>query len=312
MTHRRPPLASRSVDTIRAVRTPGTGRAGHRRRLAAAALLPLLLGAAPSAFSGERLALNFRGTGTAEPRQVPDTLGIGSGGMLDANCFSADVYDLASGRRLGTVEDCLTEVSMGSAAPSGSGVQVVGTTIFELERGWLTGRLVIQGMTSVQPVNWPTENGDVTFTHVTGANASMNAVVDGDGGFANTGDFAGRSATVRLSGQVDLSKASQGEITFDCVFVVDVLDAEEGDGDGATGQRYDSTQGEVFWNRQGYVTFSIYRDGVLQKTREGNSHYQSNLVDGVSYAYEVRAVTEDGGEKLIGDVVLPGSAGPGR
>lgn len=185
------------------------------------ALTLLAAGTANVALADERLTLNFRGSDTAEPRVVPDSLGLGpnANGLLDANCFTTDVYDLATGDRLGTAADCLSEIAMGGDTASGSGVQVIGTTIFELDG---RGRMVIQGLTSVQPVNWATTNGDERFTHITGANSPDDATVNGTGLFANTGDFAGTEARVRLSGQVDLSQAGEGRITFDCIFVVSV------------------------------------------------------------------------------------------
>ena len=56
----------------------------------------------------------------------------------------------------------------------------------------------------------------VTFTHVTGAN--------GEGGIQyGEGQFNHSSGSARLSGLVDLARlGSDNEITFDCVFVVDL------------------------------------------------------------------------------------------
>jgi hypothetical protein len=73
-----------------------------------------------------------------------------------------------------------------------------------------------------------------------------------------------------------------------------------------TGSRYDRRQGEIFWSKSGFSAFTIYRDGVRQNelVNTGNSFYQKDLVDGVSYRYEVSAVT-DVGEVLLGGVVVP-------
>jgi len=250
-----------------------------------------------------RMALNFKGTATAEPMEVPDTLNVGANnnGLLAANCFTAEVFDLASGEFLGTAVDCLSEIAAGGDTESGSGVQVVGTTIFNLEEG----RLVFQGLTSVQPINWPTQNDDVVFTHITGANSPDNAIITGTGDLASTGVFSNATVRARLSGQVDLSRVEEGVITFDCIFVLDI-DLNNAD-DSVTGSRYDATQGEVFWERGEFTTYNIYRDGVLQATNDGNSFYQSTLIDGTEYLYEVRAQTPDG-EVSLGEVKLPGSA----
>ncbi len=257
--------------------------------------------------ASERMVINYRGTDTAVPKVVPDTLGVGSNanGMLDANCFVADIFDLQSGELLGTAEDCLSAIAAGTDTESGSGEQLVGTTVFNLA----DGRLVVQGLTSVQAVNWPTQNGDVVFTHITGANSPNDAVLRGEGEFASTGVYASASARVRLSGQVDLSQLSEGQITFDCIFVVDV-DAGA-DMMAVSGQRYDATQGEIFWPRNPeFSEYAVYRDGVLHATSNGTSFYESVLDGGVSYQYRVEAVTDEGGV-TIGSVTIPGQAGPG-
>ena len=58
--------------------------------------------------------------------------------------------------------------------------------------------------------------------------------------------YANASATVRLSGQVDLSQASEGQITFDCIFVVEV--DEDMDTDiVVTSERYDATNPDYSW-----------------------------------------------------------------
>ena len=76
--------------------------------------------------------------------------------------------------------------------------------------------LVTLGNTTVQPTTTTIERDGTTFTHITGANGSGNAVLGG------TGQFSKAVGQVRLSGQVDLSMlASDGIITFDCVFIVD-------------------------------------------------------------------------------------------
>ncbi len=186
-------------------------------------LLAVFAGFSTNAYADQRLVLNFKGTGTPVPRQVPDQTGLelSNNGWLAANCFSADVFDLKTGRKMGTAEDCLSEIAVGGATDSGTGVQVVGTTIFNLAQG----RLVIQGLTSVQEVNWPTSNAEgIEFTHITGANSPYDAVLHADGDLANTGRFKSVEATVRLSGQVNLEKVGdvEPEITFDCIFVVDI------------------------------------------------------------------------------------------
>lgn len=255
--------------------------------------------------ASELMTINYKGTGTAVPKVVPDTLGVGpnANGLLDANCFEAEIFDLKSGELLGTAEDCLSEIAVGPDTASGSGVQLVGTTVFNLD----DGRLVVQGLTSVQAVNWPTENSNVVFTHITGANSPNDAVLRGEGEFGSTGAYANASARVRLSGQVDLSQLADGQITFDCIFVVDV-DTNMG---GLTGQRYDASQGEIFWERNAaYNEYAVYRDGELVTTNDGTSYYDSALVSGESYRYEVEAIIEDG-RVSIGGITIPATVGVG-
>ena len=258
--------------------------------IGASCLISLTIATATTTHAAtERMTINYKGTGIAVPNVVPDTLGVGpnANGLLDANCFVADIFDLKSGELLGTAEDCLSEIAAGPDTESGSGVQLVGTTVFNLD----DGRLVVQGLTSVQAVNWPTENSDVVFTHITGANSPNNAVLRGEGEFGSTGIYANASARVRLSGQVDLSQLGEGQITFDCIFVVDV----DTNMDGLTGQRYDASQGEIFWSRNAaFNEYEIFRDGELVATNDGTSFYDSVLESGVSYLYEVEAITEEG------------------
>lgn len=90
-------------------------------------------------------------------------------------------------------------------------------------------------------------------------------------------------------------------------------DGSSGDsGATVTGQRYDDTQAEVFWDKQGFAEFRIYRDGqaVTPEGNFGNSFYQSDLVAGQSYLYQVNGVDSDGNETTLGQVSIPGSVGP--
>lgn len=167
----------------------------------------------------KHLILNFKGEAKGEVKQVPDSVGQddNAGGFLQADCFKADVFDPATDKKLGTAQDCLTIIGVGTNTGSGSGLQVVGTTLFELEG---KGRLVVQGLTTVQPVNWPTSNSNMIFSHTTGANSPKFSTVASSGEFSNTGDFKGKKTRTRLSGLVDLKREPEGIITFDCLFVV--------------------------------------------------------------------------------------------
>ena len=89
-------------------------------------------------------------------------------------------------------------------------IQLTGTGFFQLD----DGLIAVQGLTSVRPVLQPTRRGDIEFTHLTGAN--------GDGGLLfGTGRYEGANGMVRLSGLVDLSRAAEGIIHVDCIFIID-------------------------------------------------------------------------------------------
>ena len=75
-----------------------------------------------------------------------------------------------------------------------------------------------------------------------------------------------------------------------------------------SGQRYDDSQAEVFWDKQGFANFLVYRDGVLVTPdgNSGSSFYQSDLNAGQSYVYEVKGVEAEGAETSLGQVTIPG------
>lgn len=127
---------------------------------------------------------------------------------VDAACFDLDLVDIKTDRIIGSAIDCLSGISPSS---SDDGVMLTGTTFFFFPGG----TLVSQGLTTVQPVL----HGSPDFTHITGAVPSPgdNGVIFGSGKFANV------EGPVRLSGAVNLSALdSDGLITFDCVFIIDL------------------------------------------------------------------------------------------
>jgi len=127
---------------------------------------------------------------------------------LDALCFDAKLVDVKTGNVIGKATDCLSGIN---SSITDNGIMLTGTTFFFFKGG----TLVSQGLTTVQPVL----HGSAAFTHVTGAvpSASDNGVVYGDGKFKNA------DGPVRLSGAVNLSALdSDGLITFDCVFIIDI------------------------------------------------------------------------------------------
>lgn len=165
-------------------------------------------GLPPSAIAGgkKHLVLQLKGTGTEEMRWY-DTDGDGTNDTY-APCFDVDLYNPATGKRIGQGTDCLDVTT----PPDEEGnLALTGTGFFHLGKS----TLVVQGLTTVRPVLQPTSRDGIEFTHITGAN--------GDGGVMyGTRRFQNTSGKVRLSGQVDMSKlASDGTIYFDCIFIVD-------------------------------------------------------------------------------------------
>ncbi|MDH5445157.1 MAG: hypothetical protein OEY52_06330 [Gammaproteobacteria bacterium] len=156
----------------------------------------------PSIFAapGLNMAMQLRGTATGYDGTVPD---IDGDGIDDpATCFDVEVFNVATGLKMGDGTDCLSNIT-----PVGGGLRIVGTTYFKLP----SGTLVTRGITSVQPKT----GGSESITHITGAipGSGDNSVIAGDGA------FKGVSGPVRLSGAVDMSQVDSGIISFDCLFI---------------------------------------------------------------------------------------------
>jgi hypothetical protein len=154
---------------------------------------------------GKRLVLNVVGTGIGYTDWVAD---IDGDGLKDeATCFDVLLFNAKNRQFAGTATDCLSNIE----EVDEGGLALVGTTTFRMRRGVLT----VRGNTSVQPVTQPITTPDgQDITHITGAASMTNAVIEGTRG------FAGATGTSRLSGMVNLS--IPGEITFDCLFVIDL------------------------------------------------------------------------------------------
>jgi len=156
--------------------------------------------------AGSILVLNLVGSAEMTLRDVP--------GFDDAMCFDVDLINAKTGKKIGMARDCLSDVGNGI----NGGVALVGTTYFYMHEGML----VTRGNTTVQPVNHETVTpSGQPITHITGASGDSNAVIEG------TGRFARSSATVRLSGMVDMTTFGgiEGDIiTFDCLFVITLMD----------------------------------------------------------------------------------------
>ena len=161
---------------------------------------------ASAAGIGNNIVVRLAGTGEA---YGGDELFEGFGlDPLDATCFDVNLIDAKTGRTIGWAADCLSDIN---SSITDNGLMLTGTTFFFFPGG----TLISQGLTTVQPVL----HGSSDFTHITGAvpSPSDNGVIYGDGKFKNA------SGPVRLSGAVNLSLlGSDGLITFDCVFIIDI------------------------------------------------------------------------------------------
>lgn len=168
----------------------------------------LIISGSQNAYAGgkKHLVLQLKGTGSEEMRWY-DTNGDGENDTY-AGCFDVDLYNPATGKRIGKGTDCLDVTT----PPDEEGnLALTGTGFFHMGKS----TLVVQGLTTVRPVLQPTTRDGINFTHITGAN--------GDGGVLyGTKRFRNASGKVRLSGQVDMSNlASDGTIYFDCIFIID-------------------------------------------------------------------------------------------
>ena len=159
-----------------------------------------------AAGTGNNIVVRLAGTATAYPGN--DLFNQHGLSPLDALCFDVDLVDAKTGNVIGAASDCLSGIT---SSVTDDGVMLTGTTFFFFPGG----TLISQGLTTVQPVL----HGSPDFTHITGAvpSPSGEGVIYGDGKFKNA------SGPVRLSGAVNLSMLnSDGQITFDCVFVIDI------------------------------------------------------------------------------------------
>ena len=155
---------------------------------------------------GNNIVVRLAGTATAYPgNDLFNEFGLTP---LDALCFDVDLIDAKTGNVIGAASDCLSGIT---PSVTDNGTMLTGTTFFFFPGG----TLISQGLTTVQPVL----HGSLDSTHITGAipTPSGDGVIYGDGKFKNA------SGPVRLSGAVNLSMLnSDGQITFDCVFVIDI------------------------------------------------------------------------------------------
>ena len=175
-----------------------------------ALVLSICLGFSLNAFAENQgggnnvMVLNLIGTGSGEVRPVPDIDGDGEDDT--ATCFTVELFNAKNGRWLGHADDCLSMIVNNEGS-----INLVGTTYFYLPQG----TLITRGETTVQPVTTEIMTPATTMPHITGATGTGNAILA-----ESSGRFMGQTGTVRLSGMVDMSDLDNGNITFDCLFVI--------------------------------------------------------------------------------------------
>lgn len=158
---------------------------------------------------GKRYVFNLLGTAMATPGMVPDPMNPGA--QMSADCFEVDLIDMKNRRHVGHAVDCLT---VQDVIGDFEFIRLIGTTTFYLPQGSVT----TQGYTTVAKVQQVTESPAIgLITHFTAAAGTGNAIIGGTKRFNNA------TGTSRLSGLVNLSELlTTNEITFDCIFVVDI------------------------------------------------------------------------------------------
>ena len=188
------------------------------------AAVAILVAAAPQA--GAATAVKFFGTAQANELspQIEQAMARSGVDLEGFDCFELPLYDLASEGQIGIGVDCL-HVFDGAGDVNGAGLQIEAKTFFFLPHGLI----VNHGCTSVRPF-FPGV-GDAGATHITGSippgefgvePSPIAECEDAEGVILATRYFRQSEGEVRLSGAVDLSNAGTGEITFSCLFVLDL------------------------------------------------------------------------------------------
>ena len=150
-------------------------------------------------------------------------------------CFELPLLDLQTGPKRGIGVDCLNIFDGGGDA-NGAGAQIEAKTFFFLPQGLI----VNHGCTSVRPMF--SGVGDAGTTHITGSippgefggefGSPQPGICQDTGGIIRaTGGFKRFTGEVRLSGAVNLSNAGDGEITFSCMFIIELEPPGKASGD---------------------------------------------------------------------------------
>ena len=174
------------------------------------------------------IGVKFFGTATGGALSPEIAQAVADSGVdvTGFGCFELPLIDLQTGHQRGVGVDCLN-VFNDTGDSNGAGLEIEAKTFFFLPQGLI----VNHGCTSVRPMFAGV--GDAGATHITGSippgefggtpGSPQPQICQDTGGIVlATRGFANHTGEVRLSGAVNLSNAGNGEITFSCVFLVDL------------------------------------------------------------------------------------------
>ncbi len=188
-------------------------------------LLLIFTGSGHAKSEQNGLAVKFFGLGTAGviSQSIAEAMQDSNIDVTGFDCFQLPVLDPASEKKRGIGVDCLRPISVTGDA-KGEGLQMEAITFFFLKGGII----VNHGCTSIRPFFEGV--GDAGVTHMTGSigasefgtpiSANSPEVCTNQGIIFGTGQYRDMKGEARLSGAVNLSNASNGQIRFSCLFVL--------------------------------------------------------------------------------------------
>ena len=168
------------------------------------------LGSAEARPTWRRVVL-FKGTSTvldnSERPQILDDLGV----PADAVCFRVPMLNPNTNRQIGWGFDCLSDVDLDTNLEG----TLTDTVLFRFGRGGGQGDLVSSGPVTIRSA-LDADTLAAGVTHTTGSFPPSDNVIGGSGRFAHA------TGQVRISGGVNMDDLGNGNLTFDCLFVIAV------------------------------------------------------------------------------------------
>jgi hypothetical protein len=178
----------------------------RRTGILAVALLTAVLGFSATAWTagnGRTLVLQLKGKDIGETRTIP--LGTATG-TREGNCFDVDLFDVTTGRPMGTATRCFADINT-----VGTGMALTETTFFHLKEGTIVSRS--------RTIIHPTIDGAPDVTHIAMATPeAYDSTILADIG---SGTFKGVPGSVRLAGIMDIRQfRERNEIALDDVAII--------------------------------------------------------------------------------------------